>query len=128
MAGRIHYFLVFVMTSLVSFTCWMVFVFWPPAWLFVAASMGAGLVYMIAAPFQVPMTIEADPTRRAAMQSGGAQLFGGALGPFLASRVVGERDVHPAVFLAAALLLGALTIFGALHLTSARDPASEDAF
>ena len=55
------------------------------------------------------------------MQSGGAQLFGASLGPFLASRVVGDHNVHGAVVLAAVLLLAALSIFGGLHLTTRSD-------
>lgn len=120
LAGRVHYFTVFVFASLGALACWAVYLFWPPAWLFVAASMAAGLIYMVATPFLVPMTIEADPSRRSAMQSGGVQLFGGALGPFLASRVVDGAAVHAVVMLGSWLLLGGLTIFGVLHLTSRR--------
>ena len=82
--------------------------------------MASGLIYMLATPFLVPMTIEADPSRRAAMQSGGVQLFGGALGPFLASRMVDGSAVHAVVMLGSWLLLGGLTIFGVLHLTRRR--------
>jgi hypothetical protein len=80
---------------------------------------------MVVTPFLVPMTIEADPTRQAAVQSGGAQLFGGALGPFLASRIVGEQDVHGAVVLGAAMLLIALALCGGLHLTTRGYEADE---
>ncbi len=118
LAGRAHYFAMFLLSTLVTLAGWAVFMFWPPAWLFVAANAAIGFVYMMAAPFLAPMTIEADPTRRAAVQIGGAQLFGGALGPFLASRVVGEHHVHGAVVLAAVLMIAGLSIFGALHLTT----------
>ena len=120
LAGRAHYFAVFVICTLATIAGWVVFMFWPPAWLFIIASMAVGFVYMVATPFLVPMLIEADPSRRAAVQSGGAQLFGAALGPFLASRVVGEHNVHGAVVLAAVLLLAGLSILGALHLTTTR--------
>lgn len=121
LAGRVHYFAVFVFTTLATLAGWVVFMFWPPAWLFIVAAMAVGFVYMVATPFLVPMMIEADPSRRAAVQSGGAQLFGAALGPFLASRVVGDHNVHGAVVLAAVLLLAALSIFGGLHLTTRSD-------
>jgi hypothetical protein len=120
LAGRIHHFTVFVLAALGALVCWSIYLFWPPAWLFVAASMAAGLIYMLATPFLVPMTIEADPSRRSAMQSGGVQLFGGALGPFLASRVVDGGAVHAVVMLGSWLLLGGLMIFGVLHLTTRR--------
>ena len=57
-----------------------------PAWLFVAANAVGGFTGLFLSPFLVPMTIEADPSRRAAVQSGAAQLIGGAMGPLLASR------------------------------------------
>jgi hypothetical protein len=67
-------------------------------------------VGLFLAPFLVPMTIDADPTRRAAMQSGAAQLLGGAVGPLLASLVVGERDVHGVLALGAGLLVAGLSV------------------
>jgi MFS family permease len=118
LAGRVHYFAVLVATSLVALAGWAVFMFWPPAWLFVLAAMAVGFVYTIGMAFLVPMLIEADSTRRAAVQSGGAQLFGSALGPLLASRLVGGHSVHGVVVLAAGLLIAGLSIFGALHLTT----------
>jgi hypothetical protein len=122
-AGRVHYFFVFVTTVLMILVCWTVCMFWPPAWLFVGVIMTAGFAVLFATPFLVPMAIEADPSRRAAVQIGGAQLFGAAVGPFLASRVVGEHHVHAAVVLGAGLLIAALSIFGGLHLTAQPDPA-----
>ena len=116
LAGRVHYFIILVISSLVSLASWAVLMFWPPAWLFIVASMAIGFVGLLAAPFQAPMLIEADPTRRAAVQAGGVSLLGGALGPFLASRVVGEHDVHPVLVLAAGLLIAGLSVFGGLHL------------
>jgi hypothetical protein len=118
LAGRIHYFAMVITAVIASVAGWVAFLFWPPAWMFIAASMLLGFVYMAAAPFLVPMVIEADPSRRAAVQGGAAQLFGGAMGPFLAARLVGPRDVHGAVFLGIGLLVSALAIFGFLHLTS----------
>lgn len=119
-AGRLHYFPVFLGATLVALASWAVYLFSPPAALFVGASMAAGFVGLFATPFLVPMTIEADPSRRAAVQSGGAQLFGSALGPFLASRMVAEWGVRGDLALGAGLAVAALAIFGALHLT-ARD-------
>lgn len=118
LAGRLHHFAVLVVCILATMAGWAVFVFWPPAWLFVSAAVLVGFVYMIATPFLVPMVIEADPTRRAAVQGGGAQLFGAAFGPFLAARVVGDHDVHGAVALGVGLLIAGLAIVGGLHLTA----------
>src|SRR5260221_7810693 len=96
-----------------------------PPLVFIGANILAGFVGLLLGPFLVPMTIEADPSRRAAVQSGGAQVLGGALGPWLASFVVGDRDVHGVLWLGAATLLTGLAIVSWLHLTSrsGRGPA-----
>jgi hypothetical protein len=104
LAGRVRYFTVFLMTSATSLTVWWIFSGHPAAWLFIGANMASGLMALFLGPFIVPMTIDADPSRRAGMQSGAAQLFGGALGPLLAAFVVGDRDVHGVLWLGVALL------------------------
>jgi hypothetical protein len=72
------------------------------------------------------MTIDADPSRRAAVQSGAAQLIGGAVGPLLASRLVSDQDIHGALWLGASLLLAGLAIVAWLHVTH-HEPAPADA-
>jgi MFS family permease len=103
LAGRVRYFTIFIVTSAVDLAVWMAFSQPLSAWMFILANSLAGLVGLLLGPFLVPMTIDADPSRRAAMQSGAAQLLGGALGPLLASQVVGDRDVHGVLWLAAGL-------------------------
>jgi hypothetical protein len=71
----------------------------------------------------VPFLIEADPSRRSAMQSGAAQLLGGALGPLLASLAVGGGDVRGVLWLGAGLLLAGLAGVAAMRLT-ARTPTA----
>jgi predicted MFS family arabinose efflux permease len=117
MAGRIRWFHVFLITSAVSLSVWWVLGQQIPAWLFIGANAAAGCAALFLSPFLVPMTIEADPSRRAAVQSGGAQLLGGALGPLLASRLVSDQDVHGALWLAAGLLLTGLAVVAWLHAT-----------
>jgi hypothetical protein len=127
LAGRVRYFHVFLVGSAILIVCWGVFALHAPAGVFIAANAVSGFVGLILAPFLVPMTIEADPSRRAAMQSGGAQLLGSAAGPLIAAFVVTERNVHGAVFLGIALLLAGLAVIGWLHVTSARRPALAEA-
>ena len=62
--------------------------------------------------------------RRAAVQSGAAQLFGAALGPLLASVVVSDRNIHGALYLGAGLLLTGLAMIAGLHFTARRSPAA----
>ena len=119
-AGRIGYFLVFVVSTIASIGVFVVYGIASPAWLFVAATAFGGLVNIFLTPFLVPMTIEADPSRRAAVQSGAAQLFGAALGPLLASVVVSDRDIHGALYLGAGLLFTGLAIIAGLHFTARR--------
>ncbi|MBV8593935.1 MAG: MFS transporter, partial [Caulobacteraceae bacterium] len=117
LAGRVRYFTVFLVTSAAYLCVWALFDRAVPAWVFVAANAAAGLFGLFLGPFLVPMTIDADPTRRAAMQSGAAQLMGGALGPLLASLVVGERHVRGVLLLAAALTAAGLAGVAALRFS-----------
>jgi hypothetical protein len=117
MAGRIRWFHVFVVTSAITLLIWRLFAMHIAGWLFVFGNATWGFLSIFLAPFLVPMTIEADPSRRAAVQSGAAQLLGGALGPFLAARMVSDADVHGSLWLGSALTVAGLGVVGWLHLT-----------
>jgi hypothetical protein len=119
-AGRIGYFIVFVLGTFASLAVFAVYGISAPVWLFVGATAFGGIVNIFITPFFVPMTIEADPSRRAAVQSGAAQLFGAALGPLLAAVVVSEKNIHGALYLGAGLLLAGLAIIAGLHFTAKR--------
>jgi hypothetical protein len=116
-AGRVRYITVFWVCAAVFATAWGVYALHAPAWLFVAMSGLAGFATFVAGPFLVPMTIEADPSRRAAMQSGAVQLLAGAFGPLLASLVVSDRNVHGVLVMAVALQAVGLAIATTLHRT-----------
>jgi predicted MFS family arabinose efflux permease len=123
LAGRVRWFHVFLITTSSTLVVWWVFGQHIPAWLFIGANAVAGFTGLLLSPFLVPMTIEADPSRRAAVQSGAAQLIGGAMGPLLASQLVSDRDVHGTLWLGAGMLLAGLAIVAWLHFTN-RAPAS----
>jgi len=99
---------------------WALFDFHVSALVFVAANSCVGFMGLFIGPFIVPMTIEADPSLRAAMQSAGAQVLGGAIGPLFASFVVGDRDVHGSIFLGVALVAAGMLIVTGLHLFAMR--------
>lgn len=120
LAGRVHWFTVFCFSTLLFISGWFVLTIHPPAWLFIAANGWIGLVIVLIGPFLVPMTIEADPSRRTAMQSGATQLLAGAFGPLLASFVVSDGHVFGAVWLGTGLILSGLVLMGALHVTALR--------
>jgi len=61
------------------------------------------------------MTIEADPSRRAAVLSASTQVLAGALAPFGAAMLVRGNDVHGVLFFGSGILLAGLAIFGLLH-------------
>ncbi|HEY1425857.1 MAG TPA: MFS transporter [Caulobacteraceae bacterium] len=135
LAGRVRYIHVFLVGGLVEIACWSVFAMHvPPGWnafgaplgavLFIAANALSGFVGLILGPFLVPMLIEADPSRRAAMQSGGAQLLGSAAGPgVIGAFVVSDGNVHGAVVVGVAMLLAGLAVIAWLHMTSAKLPS-----
>ena len=124
LAGRIRYLPVFAVTVVTFLGVWFVFGLTPPAWLFIAANCVSGIIALLVGPFMVPMIIEADPTRRSAMQSAGAQLFGGAGGPLIAAFAVGSRDVHGVLWLGAGLLLAGFAMVAWLALTTAKTPST----
>jgi hypothetical protein len=118
LAGHIRYFTAFVAATITFLAVWTVFLLHPPGWAFIAANAAGGLMGLFMAPFLVPMTIEADPSRRAAVQSGGTQVLASAIGPFATSFVVGDTDVHGAIFLGSAGLLVGIALIAALHFTA----------
>lgn len=121
LASRLHYFPAFIISAVGFFAGWIVFAFHAPAYLFVLGNSLAGFMTLFVGPFIVPMTIEADPTLRAAVQSAAAQVLGGALGPLAASFMVGARDAHGSVYLAIALMAAGTAIVGVLHATALRE-------
>ena len=120
LAGRVRYITVFWVCAAVFLCTWAVYAMGAPAWLFIAVAGLAGLAAFVAGPFLVPMTVEADPSRRAAMQSGAVQLLAGAFGPLLASLAVSAHSVRGVLVLAVALQAVGLAIATALHRAAAR--------
>jgi len=118
LAGRVRYFTVFSLVVIGFLAVWLLYGLHVGAIAFVGATALAGLVQILVSPFLVPMTIQADPSRRAAMQSAGAQLLGGAGGPLLAFFVVGDANVIGVLWLGAALLLAGFSVIAWLHFTS----------
>lgn len=114
-AGRVGYLVVFLACAVVFYATWGVYGTATPGWLFLTMCGLSGFAAFIAGPFLVPMTVEADPSRRAAMQSGAVQLLAGAFGPLLASQVVNEGNTHGVLVLAAVLQAVGLALAVILH-------------
>jgi len=89
----------------------------PSAGAFVAAAGAFGFFWLFILPFQIPIVIDADPSRRSALLIGGAQLTGSSLGPLLAALLVGDGDVaHVLWFGAVCAIAGVTALIGATAL------------
>lgn len=82
---------------------------------FVACVAAFGFLWLFALPFQTLLLIRIDPTRRASMQLGAAQLLGSSAGPLAASLVVGDGPVKRALILSAICLALALGLISFLR-------------
>jgi MFS transporter, DHA1 family, inner membrane transport protein len=82
---------------------------------FAACVAAFGFLWLFALPFQTLLLIRIDPTRRASMQLGAAQLLGSSAGPLAASLVVGDGPVRRALILSAACLVLALALISLLR-------------
>ncbi|MEO8811351.1 MAG: MFS transporter [Caulobacteraceae bacterium] len=119
-AGRIRWFRVLIACGVLDLGLLAAYASLPGPAVFLVVSAAFGFVWLFLMPFLVPMTIEADPSRRSANLIGGAQLLGGSLGPLMASLLVTDRDARGAVAFGAAALVAAMGIVTVLHLRSAR--------
>lgn len=117
LAGRVRYIAIFTSSALGFLIAWTVFGFGAPALPFIAANMLAGVSGLLVGAFLAPMIIDADPSRRSALQSGGAQLLGGAGGPLLAAVLIGDRDVRGVLWMGGALMLTGFAMVVGLFFT-----------
>jgi hypothetical protein len=115
LAGRLRWFPALVACAVLSVGCLLAFAVLPGEALFLLTSGIFGFLWLFSLPFLVPMVIAADPTRRAAVLVGGAELLGGSLGPLLASFVVTDADARGAIVFGAVALTVAIVIASALH-------------
>lgn len=98
----------------------------PTGPLFMGLVAAFGFLWLFVLPFHTVLLIAIDPSRRAAMQLGAAQLLGSSAGPLAASLLVGDSDVGGAMKLAAGCLVAALAlILGVVTLLSRRGPVAE---
>ena len=89
--------------------------------IFVIAAAAFGFLWLFVMPFQIPLVIAADPSRRAAVMIGGAQLVGSSLGPFAAGLLVQGDDVAPVpLFSMASAIVGMALLLGAGWRRAAR--------
>ncbi len=116
LAGRIPWLFALIGSAIIDLAVFATFATLPAPPLFIAAAAIMGFIWLFATPFLVPMTIDADPTRRAALLIGGAQLVGGSLGPLFASFLVTNTDAHGALVFSIGSVALALAIILGLHV------------
>lgn len=98
----------------------------PAGPVFVALVAAFGFLWLFVLPFHTVLLIAIDPSRRAAMQLGAAQLLGGSAGPLAASVLVKYAGAGGAMTLAAACLVAALAlIVGVVTVLARRSPLAE---
>ena len=96
-AGKLSHYAVFATCMVINTVVLLVFAALPGAPLFLAAAALFGFFWLFFLPFQTPMAIEVDPTRRIAVVLPGAQLFGAGAGPLLISFFVTDTDARGAL-------------------------------
>jgi hypothetical protein len=116
LAGRLPWFPTLVTCAALDLVCLLILAALPGlAWFLLACGV-FGFLWLFTLPFLVPMVIAADPSRRAAVLVGGAQLLGGSVGPLLVSMMVTDADARAAIAFGAGALAVALSIAFALRL------------
>lgn len=105
LAARLGYVSIYGFVTAVSLTAWWIFAHHVSPTVFIGANVCWGFSAAFLAPFILPVLIDADPARRAAVLGGASQLIGGAMGPFAASLVVHGAAVRPVLWLGAIFLL-----------------------
>ena len=114
-AGRVPYFPIVVTCTILDLAILALLAAMPGAGTFIALAGLFGFLWLFLMPFQVPMVIDADPSRRAAVLMPGAQLLGSALGPLLCSFAITQNDVRGGLAVCAAMLALGFGVAAWLH-------------
>jgi MFS family permease len=127
LAGRINWLGTVIIVAAATAGVLYGFFLLPSPEMFLVVSGAFGFLWLFALPFLVPMVIEADPTRRAAVLIGGAQVLGASFGPFVASLLVIPGDSRSAITFGGACMVIAVLIAFGLHQIRPRKAALEGA-
>jgi len=123
LADRARYLPVFAVVTAGYLAVWGFYTLPTTTWPFVLVSAASGVVAMFVSPFLLPMLINADPTRRAALQAPAAQLLSGGLGPFAAAWAVEAGGMRLMLELSAALLVAGFVIMLVIRRRDMSTPA-----
>lgn len=115
-ARRISYYAAFLASLVVFAFTLAVLATLPGAQLFIVTAALYGFFWGFFMPFQLPLVIEADPTRRAALLVPGIQALGAAGGPLLCSFFITDHEARGALVVPGLCLAASFFIATALHL------------
>lgn len=115
-AGRLRWYPILMGCALIDLALVWILGTRPSATLFFIDAAVFGFIWLFILPVEVPMLIEADPSRRAAVLNGGVNLLGGSLGPSIAAELIAPDNVRGALWLAAGCLVVCLVIATALKV------------
>jgi hypothetical protein len=114
--ARIPYYPVFAVSLVANILILATLFVLPGFWVFTSAAFVFSIFWLFFLPYQMPMAIEADPTRQIAVMLPGAQLLGGAAGPFLCSFAVSETESRGSLIVVGICFAVAFAISTVLHL------------
>ncbi len=116
-ADRVRYLIVFALCTVGFLTTYAVFAGHAGSWAFIAAYGATGLFSIFVSAFTVPLTIDADPSRKTAVTSAGVQILAIALGPLLGAIAVTDTNTHGVLWLAGACRIVGLMLVAGLFLS-----------
>lgn len=116
LAGRLSFRMVIPIGAGLNLIAYSLLGLSPSLAVFIGCFAISGIAGMAMTPYLAPMIIEADPTRRAGVLSGGAQLLGSAAGPLIASMVVSDGHARGVLVMACLfVVLGVSLMFAAVR-------------
>jgi hypothetical protein len=116
-AGRLKWYPVLIACATIDLVTVVVLGMHPSRLVFLADAAVFGFIWLFILPFQVPMQIEADPSRRAAVLSSGVGLLGASVGPTVVALLINPDNTRGALWMGAASLLVCLAVGTVLRIT-----------
>jgi hypothetical protein len=117
-AGRLRWYPTLLACTVVDLVMVWILGTRPTATLFFMDAAIFGFMWLFILPFMVPMLIEADPSRRAAVLTSGVGLLGGSIGPSVAALLISPENTRGALWLGAACLAACFAIATALRVAT----------
>ena len=114
---KIPHYAVFLVCMLINAVVIGLLASMPGPVLFFSAAALFGFCWLFFMPYQLPMSVEADPTRQITVVLPGVQLVGGSAGPLLSSFFVTDTDARGALLMCFICLVIAFAISTVQHFT-----------